>query len=80
MLCTDYVDADYIIIMHPDDKISDFYESGVWKSLKAVREGRYFEVTEEEFKKYFDMPGVIQIDQQIELYTERFLSSPPLKK
>ena len=80
MLCTDYVDADYIIIMHPDDKISDFYESGVWKSLKAVREGRYFEVTEEEFKKYFDMPGVIQIDQQIELYTERFLSSTPLKK
>lgn len=76
----DYVDADYIIIMHPDDKISDFYESGVWKSLKAVQEGRYFEITEEEFKMYFDMPGVIQIDQQIELYAERFLDSPPLKK
>jgi iron complex transport system substrate-binding protein len=70
----DYVDADYIIIMHPDNATNQLYENGVWKSLNAVKEGRFFEITEEEYKQSFDMPGIVQIEEQINLYTDRILT------
>lgn len=69
----DYVDADYIVIMHPDNSTQELYNNGVWKSLNAVKEGHVFEITSEEYKRLFDMPGIIQIEDQINLYTERFL-------
>lgn len=70
----DYVDADYIIIMHPDNATNQLYDNGVWKSLNAVKEGRFFEITEEEYKQSFDMPGIVQIEEQIHLYTDRILN------
>lgn len=70
----DYVDADYIVIMHPDNSTKELYDNGVWKSLNAAKEGRFFEITDEEYKKSFDMPSIVQIEEQLNLYTDRILT------
>ncbi len=68
------IDTRLTVIMHPDNATNQLYDNGVWKSLNAVKEGRFFEITEEEYKRSFDMPGIVQIEEQINLYTDRFLN------
>ena len=70
---TDYADADYIIIMTPDEAINTLYENGVWKSLKPVQEGKFFAITQDEYMALFNMPSVTETQSAIEMYTERLL-------
>lgn len=48
-----------------------FYENGVWKSLKAVKEGKFFEFTSEEFMEVLNMPSLVEVQKSIELFMNR---------
>lgn len=68
----EYIDADYIIIMHPEAGMDSFYSNEVWKSVDAVKQGKFFEITDEEYMELFNMPSIVEIQKEIELYLTRF--------
>jgi iron complex transport system substrate-binding protein len=68
----EYIDADFIVIMHPETGMDSFYSNEVWKSMDVVKQGRFFEITNEEYMDLFNMPSIVEIQKAIELYLTRF--------
>jgi iron complex transport system substrate-binding protein len=70
-----YVDADYIVVMQANSDTKSLYDNEVWKSIEAVRAGKYFSISQEEYKKYFNSPSIVELQGQIELITKYFLDT-----